>query len=97
MMGGFHGMTLAPWPSPPTLLPGRGRGAPLQRHPHPRAYMFPELDTIHYMETLLTDDHSGVEKPAAIVLETVQADGGINPFPVEWLQRSAPCATSTTS
>ena len=53
----------------------------------PATYMFPELDTIHYMETLLTDDHSGVEKPAAIVLETVQADGGINPFPVEWLQR----------
>jgi diaminobutyrate-2-oxoglutarate transaminase len=49
--------------------------------------MFPELDTIAYMERLLTDDHSGVEKPAAIVLETVQSDGGIYVFDVQWLQR----------
>ena len=48
--------------------------------------MFPELDTLNYIETLLTDDHSGVDKPAAIVLETVQADGGINVFDVEWLK-----------
>jgi diaminobutyrate-2-oxoglutarate transaminase len=49
--------------------------------------MFPGLDTISYMERLITDDHSGVEKPAAIILETVQADGGINVFDAEWLRR----------
>ena len=49
--------------------------------------MFPELDTVAYMERLITDDHSGVEKPAAIVLETTQADGGIYALPTEWLQR----------
>ena len=53
---------------------------------NPAPYMFPELDTLNYIETLLTDDHSGVDKPAAIVLETVQADGGINVFDVEWLK-----------
>jgi diaminobutyrate-2-oxoglutarate transaminase len=38
------------------------------------------------MENLITDDHSGVEKPAAVILEAVQADGGIYPMPVEYLQ-----------
>ena len=35
---------------------------------------------------VLEDDHSGVDKPAAIILETVQAEGGINPASVEWLR-----------
>lgn len=50
--------------------------------------MFPELDTIQYMETLLEDDHSGVETPAALVVEAVQAEGGIYVLPTEWLQRA---------
>lgn len=88
MMGGFHGMTLGSLALTTDASSRTGAGVPLYNVTHiPAPYMFPELDTIHYMETLLTDDHSGVEKPAAIVLETVQADGGINPFPVEWLQR----------
>ena len=38
------------------------------------------------MRWVLEDDHSGVDKPAAIILETVQAEGGINPASVEWLR-----------
>ena len=53
----------------------------------PAPYMFPELDTVAYMEQLLADDHSGVEKPAALVLETIQAEGGIFPFDFEWLKK----------
>ncbi len=87
MMGAFHGMTLGSIALTTDAASRAGAGVPLYNVTHiPAPYMFPELDTLKYMETLLTDDHSGVEKPAAIILETTQADGGINPFPTEWLQ-----------
>lgn len=88
MMGAFHGMTLGALALTTDRCSREGAGMPLGNVTHiPAPYMFPELDTIAYMERLLTDDHSGVEKPAAIVLETVQSDGGIYVFDVEWLQR----------
>lgn len=87
MMGAFHGMTLGSIALTTDAASRAGAGVPLYNVTHiPAPYMFPELDTLKYMETLITDDHSGVEKPAAIILETTQADGGINPFPTEWLQ-----------
>jgi len=36
-----------------------------------------ETFTIEFIESVLTDINSGVEKPAAIIFETVQAEGGI--------------------
>ncbi|MCH5353406.1 MAG: aspartate aminotransferase family protein [Acutalibacter sp.] len=87
MMGGFHGMTLGSVALTTDAASRAGAGVPLYNVTHiPAPYMFPELDTLQYMETLLTDDHSGVEKPAAIILETTQADGGINPFSADWLR-----------
>lgn len=87
MMGAFHGMTMGSIAMTTDAAARAGAGVPLNNVTHiPAPYMFPELDTLNYIETLLTDDHSGVDKPAAIVLETVQADGGINPFEVDWLR-----------
>ena len=87
LMGGFHGMTLGSIALTTDAASRAGAGVPLNNVTHvPAPYMFPELDTLKYIETLLTDDHSGVEKPAAIILETTQADGGIYPMPVEYLQ-----------
>ena len=87
-MGAFHGMTLGALALTTDSCSREGAGQALANVTHiPAPDMFPELDTIAYMERLLTDDHSGVEKPAAIVVETVQADGGINIFDIEWLQR----------
>ena len=37
-----------------------------------------ELDVLKYLRKVLSDNVSGIEIPAAIVLETIQADGGIN-------------------
>ena len=87
-MGAFHGMTLGAVSLTTDRCSREGAGIPLNNVTHiPAPYMFPELDTIAYMERLITDDHSGVEKPAAIILESVQADGGIYAFDVQWLQR----------
>ena len=88
MMGAFHGMTLGALALTTDRCSRDGAGTTMGNVTHiPAPYMFPELDTVAYMERLLTDDHSGVEKPAAIVLETVQSDGGIYVFDVQWLQR----------
>ena len=87
-MGAFHGMTMGSLALTTDLTSRQGAGQILPNVTHiPAPYMFPELDTIAYMDRLMTDDHSGVDKPAAIVVEPVQADGGIWPFDVEWLQR----------
>ena len=39
----------------------KGAGVPLYNVTLPAPYMFPELDTVAYMERLITDNHSGVE------------------------------------
>ncbi len=88
LMGAFHGMTLGALALTTDRGPRAGAGVPLNNVTHiPVPYMFPELDTIKYMQTLLDDCHSGVEKPAALVIETVQAEGGIYVFDSEWLKQ----------
>lgn len=87
LMGCFHGMTLGSIALTTEKEAREGAGIPLQFVEHiPAPYMFENLDTIEYMQTILDDDHSGVEKPAAFILETVQAEGGIHVFSVEFLQ-----------
>ena len=86
-MGAFHGMTFGSLALTTDRCSRDAAGQSLPNVTHiPAPYMFPGLDTIAYMERLLTDDHSGVEKPAAVILETVQADGGIYVFDAKWLQ-----------
>ena len=89
LMGCFHGMSLGALAMTTDEAARKGAGIPLENVTHiPAPYLFPELDTIQYMETLLEDDHSGVETPAALVVEAVQAEGGIYVLPTEWLQRA---------
>ena len=88
LMGAFHGMTLGALAISSDRASRHGGGVPMENCVHiPAPYMFPELDTIAYMETLLEDDHSGEEKPAAVIVETTQAEGGIYVLPTEYLQR----------
>ncbi|UXI02414.1 pyridoxal phosphate-dependent class III aminotransferase [Photobacterium sp. TY1-4] len=42
--------------------------------------------SIRYIERMLNDDESGVQKPAAIIVEPVQGEGGVIPAPAFWLQ-----------
>ena len=78
LMGAFHGMTLGALALTSDEGSRGGAGVPLENVVHiPAPYMFENFDTVEYMETLLSDDHSAVEKPAAFILETVQAEGGV--------------------
>ena len=88
LMGCFHGMTLGSLALTSDRESREGAGVELSNVTHiPAPYMFKNLDTIEYMQTILDDDHSGIEKPAALILETVQAEGGIWVFEKEWLQK----------
>lgn len=49
-------------------------------------YLGEDYDTIDYLRRTLEDKSSGMQLPAAIVLETVQAEGGINIASDEWLR-----------
>jgi len=52
-------------------------------------YLGAELDTAQLLERLLTDPSSGVDAPAAVLLETVQGEGGLNVASPDWLRRVA--------
>ena len=85
-MGCFHGMSLGALSLTTEAYARDAAGVALGNCTHiPAPYMFPELDVIAYMQRMLDDDHSGVAKPAALILETVQAEGGIYPFEPKFL------------
>ena len=48
-------------------------------------YFGTEIDTIQYIDRYLSDPSSGVSPPAAFILETIQAEGGINVASADWL------------
>jgi diaminobutyrate-2-oxoglutarate transaminase len=88
---GFHGMTLGS-----LAVTGNGfkrRGAGIGLHavtPMPfDGYLGDDVDTLVYLEAMLEDEGSGIDKPAAVILETVQAEGGVNVARFEWLKRLA--------
>ncbi len=86
--GAFHGMTLGALALTTESAARKAAGVPLDYTVHiPAPYsMGGNFDSIAYMEQLLNDDHSGYEKPAAIIIETVQQEGGIHVFSKEFLK-----------
>jgi diaminobutyrate-2-oxoglutarate transaminase len=50
-------------------------------------YLGPQVDTLAYFRKLLEDESSGLDLPAAVIVETVQAEGGIRVASVPWLQK----------
>ena len=50
-------------------------------------YMGDDMDTLGYLEKLLDDNSSGLAQPAAVIVETVQGEGGLNVASVAWLKR----------
>lgn len=46
-----------------------------------------DFDSAEYLDKILSDSGSGTDIPAAIILETIQGEGGVNVAPKEWLQK----------
>ena len=88
-MGAFHGMTMGSLGLTSSDFSRSGAGVPLTNTTFmPFPYGFNKsFDTIGYIENVLNDDHSGIEKPAAIFCETIQAEGGVIVADAEWLRR----------
>lgn len=50
-------------------------------------YLGDDVDTIAYMERMFSDTSSGIDLPAAVIVETVQGEGGCNAARIDWLRR----------
>lgn len=85
---GFHGVSLGSMAATGNSHHRDAAGIPLSGVSHvPYAgYMGEELDTIKLLENMLEDSSSGLDTPAAIMLETIQGEGGLNTASNEWLQ-----------
>lgn len=51
------------------------------------SYLGPDVDTIDYLGRVIKDPSSGVDFPAAVIVEAIQGEGGINTARFDWLIR----------
>ena len=91
---GFHGMTLGSLALTGNSGKRAGAGVPLNHVTHMPFcnYLGTETDTISALERFLEDSSSGMDLPAAFILETVQAEGGVNIATRGWLEALAELA-----
>lgn len=95
--GGYHGMTNGALSMMGNLgsksqIPGLM--SEVQFLPYPYSYRCPmgncgnacNETCSNYIENVLNDDESGVTKPAGIIVEAIQGEGGKIPAPAAWLQ-----------
>lgn len=86
---GFHGVTAGALAATGN---GKHRGGagpgPLEgttRMPYDGAFG-PDVDTLPQIEAMLDNPSSGIDAPAAFLLEAVQGEGGLNAASPEWLR-----------
>ncbi|MEU5162216.1 diaminobutyrate--2-oxoglutarate transaminase [Streptomyces sp. NPDC020875] len=84
----FHGMSLGSLAVTGNAFKRAGAGIPLV-HGTPMPfdnYFDGTVPDFLWFERLLEDQGSGLNKPAAVIVETVQGEGGINVARPEWLR-----------
>jgi len=91
---GFHGVTLGALAATGNAYHRGGAGTELKGVTRmPFDGFFPgDTDTADFVEAMLNDSSGGVDAPAAILLETVQGEGGLNAASPDWLRRIAKLA-----
>jgi len=85
---GFHGVSLGSCAATGNSHFRDSAGVPLNYTTFmPYAgYFGSEADTLAYLRKFLEDSSSGVDLPAAIIVETIQGEGGVNVASYTWLQ-----------
>lgn len=86
---GFHGVTLGALSATGNGYHRGGAGVSLPdvtRIPY-EGFLGEGVDSIDVLERMLGEPSSGIEPPAAIILETVQGEGGLNVASTEWVRR----------
>jgi diaminobutyrate-2-oxoglutarate transaminase len=84
----FHGMTLGALSVTGNSMKRGAAGIPLV-HATPMPYdnyFDGAMPDFMYFEKLLQDSGSGLNEPAAVIVEGVQGEGGINAARIEWLR-----------
>ncbi|WP_067521307.1 diaminobutyrate--2-oxoglutarate transaminase [Endozoicomonas ascidiicola] len=85
---GFHGVSLGSLAATGNSHHRGGAGISLSgvsRLPYD-GYFDSNMDTTEYLDKVLGDGSSGVDLPAAVIVETVQGEGGINAASFDWLK-----------
>ncbi|WP_444939152.1 diaminobutyrate--2-oxoglutarate transaminase [Microbulbifer sp. JMSA002] len=85
---GFHGVSLGSLAATGNSHHRDAAGVSLNgthRMPYDN-YLGKNIDTTEYLDKVLADSSSGINSPAAIIVETVQGEGGINAASIEWLR-----------
>lgn len=87
----FHGMTLGSLSVTGNSMKRAGAGVPLvHATPMPYDNYFGGVtEDFHWFERVLDDSGSGLNRPAAVIVETVQGEGGLNIAREEWLRALA--------
>ncbi|MEB4616356.1 diaminobutyrate--2-oxoglutarate transaminase [Leucobacter sp. M11] len=86
---GFHGLSLGALAATGNAKYRRAGGIDLggiTRLPYD-GYLGAGFDTLDLFEKMLGDPGSGLDLPAAVIVEAVQGEGGINVASPEWLRR----------
>ena len=91
---GFHGVTTGALSATGNGYHRGGAGTSLNGVTRmPFDGFFPgETNTAEFLDAMLKDKSGGVDAPAAILLETVQGEGGLNAASPEWVKRIAKLA-----
>jgi diaminobutyrate-2-oxoglutarate transaminase len=91
----FHGMTLGALAVTGNSMKRGGAGVPLSYStPAPYDdYFDGETPDFLWLERVLSDSGSGVEHPAAVIVETVQGEGGLNAARASWLRELSELCT----
>ena len=85
---GFHGCTLGALAATGNQHHRNGAGVPLNgvtRMPY-ADYAGDDANTIALLDRMLDDPSSGIDAPAAFIVEAVQGEGGLNVASFQWLR-----------